>query len=269
MPKLTYHPGLSSEAYHALDAVSPSRLKLLNRSPLHYFDRFLAPDREPQESTPAMQVGTAFHTAVLEPDLWGSTVAVQTEKWDRRTTAGKAAAAQFEQEAAGKIVLTVDDAARVQAMAAAVRAHPAARFILAMEGQREASYSWNDPMTWVNCKTRPDFHTADRRFVVDLKSTTDASRDAFTKSIANYDYHVQTAWNLDALEAETFLTIAVESQRPYAVAVYPASAALIAAGQRRIQAAMEQLAECLASGNWTGYGDQIQDPIDLPSWNHD
>jgi hypothetical protein len=138
-----------------------------------------------------------------------------------------------------------------------------------MEGQREASYTWNDPATWVNCKTRPDFHTADRRFVVDLKSTTDASRDAFTKSIANYDYHVQTAWNLDALEAETFLTIAVESQRPYAVAVYPASAALVAAGQRRIQIAMEQLAECLASGNWTGYGDQIQDPIDLPPWCND
>ena len=269
MPQLTHHPGLTNEAYHALDAVSPSRLKLLNRSPLHYFDRYLAPDREPQESTPTMQIGTAIHTAVLEPDLWGATVAIPAEKWDRRTTAGKAAAAEFELEAAGKIILPPGDAARVQAMAAAVRAHPAARFILAMEGHREASYSWDDEATWIACKTRPDFHTADRRFVVDLKSTADASREAFTKSIANFDYHVQTAWNLDALEAETFLTVAVESQRPYAVAVYPASPALIAAGQRRIQTAMEILAECLATGHWAGYGDKIQDPIDLPSWNHD
>jgi exodeoxyribonuclease VIII len=269
MPKLTHHPNLTNKAYHALGAVSPSRLKLLNQSPLHYFDRYLAPDREPQESTLAMQIGTAFHTAVLEPDLWSLTVAIPTEKWDRRTAAGKAAAAEFEQEAADRIILTPADAAKAQAMAAAVRAHPAARFILAMEGRREASYTWDDKDTGIPCKTRPDFHTADRRFVVDLKSTADASRDAFTKSIANYDYHVQTAWNIDALETETFLTIAVESQRPYAVAVYPASSALIAAGQRRIQTAMDLLAQCLATGHWAGYGDQIQDPIDLPTWNHD
>ena len=61
----------------------------------------------------------------------------------------------------------------------------------------------------------------------------------------------------------------MENVRPYAVAVYPASGALIAAGQRRIEAAMELLAECWRTGNWPGYGDIIQDPIDLPSWNRD
>ena len=37
--------------------------------------------------------------------------------------------------------------------------------------------------------------------------------------------------------------IAVENTRPWAVAVYPASAAMLAAGERRINAAKEQLAE--------------------------
>ena len=267
--KLTPHPGMTNEDYHALDAISPSRLKLLARSPLHFFDRYLAPDREPQEITAAMQLGTALHTAVLEPDLWSSTVAVPKQKWDRRKPADKAAAEAFELEAAGKIILAPDDAAKAQAMAASVRAHPAARFILAMDGAREASYTWSDEELWLACKTRPDFHTLDRRFVVDVKSTADASRDPFSKSIANYDYHVQTAWNLDALSAETFLTIAVESARPYAVAVYPASPELIDAGRRRIRSAMETLADCIASGKWLGYGDQILDPIDLPHWNKD
>jgi hypothetical protein len=196
-------------------------------------------------------------------------VAVPKQKWDRRKPADKAAAEAFELEAAGKIILAPDDAARAQAMAASVRAHPAARFILAMDGAREASYTWSDEELWLACKTRPDFHTLDRRFVVDVKSTADASRDPFSKSIANYDYHVQTAWNLDALSAETFLTIAVESARPYAVAVYPASPELIDAGRRRIRSAMETLADCIASGKWLGYGDQILDPIDLPHWNKD
>jgi exodeoxyribonuclease VIII len=267
--KLKHHPGLTNEAYHELKAISPSRLKLLARSPLHYFDRFLAEDREKPEPTPAMLKGTALHTAVLEPELWDATIAVPPQAFDRRTKVGKELAAEFEASSAGKIVLSPEDADEVRRMADAVREHPAARFLLDMPGRREASYTWTDPATGLACKTRPDWHSEDRRIVVDVKTTNDASRVEFAKAISNYDYHVQAAWNQDALGAEQFLTIAVENARPYAVAVYPASGSLIAAGQRRIQAAMELLAECWRTGNWPGYGDIIQDPIDLPGWNHD
>ena len=264
MPELIHHPGLSNEAYHALKAVSPSQIKVLARSPLHYFDQFLAEDREKKEPTPAMQVGTALHTAVLEPELWDATVAVPPHTFDRRTKVGKELAAEFERESAGKIVLTPDDADRVRRMADAVHKHPAAKFLLELPGRREPSYTWKDPATGLECKTRPDWHSEDRRLVVDVKTTRDASREEFAKSIANFDYHVQAA-----LEAEQFLSLAIESERPYAVAVYPASGALIAAGQRRFEAAMTLLAECWASGVWPGYGDLVQDPIDLPGWCRD
>ena len=268
-PNLHYHPGLTSEDYHSLKAISPSRLKLLARSPLHFFDTYLAEDREPQPSTPAMQLGSALHIAVLEPDLWDTSVAVPTHTFDRRTKVGKELAAEFERQAAVKIVLSPDDADTVRRMADAVRNHPAARFLLDLPGRREASYTWTDPGTGIECKTRPDWHSRDSRIVVDLKTTTDASRGEFSRSIANYDYHVQAAWNQAAIGAEQFLTIAIEKTRPFAVAVYPASGELIAAGQRRIDAAMHLLAECYASGNWPGYGDMIQEPIDLPGWCRD
>ena len=45
--------------------------------------------------------------------------------------------------------------------------------------------------------------------------------------------------------------------------------AMIAAGQRRIEAAMALLAECHASGIWPGYGDLVQEPIELPGWCRD
>ena len=269
MPELIHHPGLSNEAYHALKAVSPSQIKVLGRSPLHYFDQFLAEDREKKEPTPAMLLGTALHTAVLEPDLWDQTIAVPKHAFDRRTKAGKELAAAFEAESAGKIVLSHEDADQVRRMADAVRSHPAARFLLDLPGRREASYTWTDPATGLECKTRPDWHSEDRRIVVDVKTTKDASRAEFCKSIANFDYHVQAAWNRAALDAEQFITIAVESERPFAVAVYPASGALIAAGQRRIEAAMTLLAECWATGKWPGYGDLVQEPIDLPGWCRD
>lgn len=268
MPDLTFHPGLTNEAYHQLSAVSPSRLKLLARSPLHYFDQWEAPDREVQAPTDAMARGTALHTAVLEPELWDQTVAIRPAL-DCRTKAGKEAAEAFEATAAGRLVLSQDDADDVRRMADAVCEHPAARHILGLPGRREASYTWTDAATGIECKTRPDWHADDRSFVVDLKTTKDASRREFAKSISNFDYHVQAAWNRSALDAEQFLTIAVESVRPFAVAVYPASAAMLTAGERRIQQALELLADCRRTGIWPGYGDLVLDPIDLPAWNHD
>ena len=44
---------------------------------------------------------------------------------------------------------------------------------------------------------------------------------------------------------------------------------MITAGQRRISRALEQIAECRASGVWPGYGDQIQEPLELPGWCND
>lgn len=266
-PDLKALPGLTNEAYHALPAVSPSGLKLLARSPLHYYDARLAPDREPSVSTPAMAVGTALHLAVLEPDTFAARVAV-APAMDRRTKAGKEAAAAFEADSADKLVISQDDADRVQRMADAVRQHPAARFLLDLPGHVEQSYTWTD-RRGVACKCRPDWHSADRSIVVDLKTTKDASRVEFCKSIANFDYHLQAAWNRQALGAEQFLIVAVESTRPWAVACYPVSGALLAAGERRIEKALDLLADCQRNGTWPGYGDLIAEPIDLPSWNHD
>lgn len=269
MAELTYHPGLSNEGYHSLKAVSPSRLKVLGRSPLHYWDQFLAEDREVAEPSPAMVRGTALHLAVLEPELWDGAVAVPRQAFDRRTKAGREAAAEFERESAGKIILSPEDADEVRRMADAVRKHPAAAFLLELPGRREASYTWSDPATGVECKCRPDWHSEDRRIVVDVKTTRDASRAEFARSIAGFDYHLQAAWNVGALGAEVFMAIAVESVRPFAVAVYPASGAMLAAGQRRIDAALTLLAECHRTGQWPGYGDLVQEPIDLPGWCRD
>lgn len=291
MPTLTHHPGLTNVAYHALKAVSPSQIKVLGRSPLHYFDQFLAEDREKREPTPAMLMGTALHTAVLEPELWDSTVVVKPADAPSRPTENQLVQpartgtktydawldacarrdwwAEFDKTCAGKVLLSVKDADEVRRMADAVRKHPAAGFLLELPGRREASYTWEDPQTGLQCKTRPDWHSEDRRIVVDVKTTRDASRVEFAKSVANLDYHVQAAWNQDALGAEQFITIAVENVRPFAVAVYPASGAMIAAGQRRIEAAMALLAECHASGIWPGYGDLVQEPIELPGWCRD
>ncbi len=265
-PNLTHLPGLGNEAYHQLPAVSPSGLKLLARSPLHYYDQRLAPDREISPPSDEMKVGTALHLAVLEPDAFAEQVTVAPTV-DRRTSKGKETYAAFLEDSAGKVVISRDDADRVACMARAVRNHPAAGFLLNIPGKIEQSYTWTE--RGIACKCRPDWHSDDDSIVVDIKTTQNASRREFQRSISNFDYHLQAAWNRRAFGADQFLIVAVESVRPYAVAVYPASGSMLAAGERRIEAALDLLAQCQQTGQWPGYGDLIADPIDLPTWCND
>jgi len=260
---------LSNADYHAHSAVSKSHLDKVSRSAAHYWAAYLDPNREPPEPTPAMVLGTALHTAVLEPNLWDEQFVVPPQAFDRRTKAGKELAQAFEAEAQGKTVLTPDDGDRIRRMADAVHQHPASSFLLDLPGTREASYFWTDDDTGLECKCRPDWHSADRRILVDVKTTKDASPREFARSVAAFRYHVQANWYQRPFpEAEQFLFIAVESQAPHLVAVYAATPEMVAAGGRAADRDLRQIASCRLTGVWPGYSDQIQ-PIDLPAWCHD
>lgn len=64
--------GLSNDEHHADPAIGASGLKLLEQSPLHYWDAYINPEREKREPTLAMRMGTAWHTAVFEPQEFSS-----------------------------------------------------------------------------------------------------------------------------------------------------------------------------------------------------
>lgn len=272
-PSMTSDPqgatALSNADYHAHPAASKSHLDKVNRSPAHYWAHYLDPNRQPQEPTSAMMLGTALHTAVLEPHLWDQQYAVPPQAFDRRTKVGKELAAAFEAEAEGKTVLAPGDADQIRRMADAVHRHPASSFLLDLPGIREGSYFWIDQQTGLECKCRPDWHSQDRRILVDVKTTEDASPRGFARSCANYRYHVQANWYQRPFsEAEQFLFIAVEKAPPYLVAVYAATPAMVAAGGRAADNDLQLLARCKASNTWPGYSDEIQ-PLDLPSWCND
>jgi hypothetical protein len=259
---------LSNEAYHLNPAISKSHLDQVNRSPAHYWMRYLDPARQPTPPTEAMLIGTATHTAILEPHLWSEQVAVAPDGINRRTKEGKEAWAAFEADSTGKVVLKPEDAAVVRRMAEAVHQHPASSFLLDLPGVCEASYFWTDTETGLECKVRPDWHSEDRRLLVDVKTTDDASPEAFKRSCAKFRYHVQAAWYLRGLQAEQFLFIAVEKQPPHLVGVYVATPEMVAAGGRAADRNLTTIAECRAADRWPGYGDEIQ-PLDLPRFCDD
>ena len=60
---------LSNAEYHSGPGVSNSGLKLIgDKTPFHFWGRYLAPNREQSKSTPPQMIGTATHAAALEPE---------------------------------------------------------------------------------------------------------------------------------------------------------------------------------------------------------
>jgi hypothetical protein len=263
-------PAMNNTDYHAHSAVSKSHLDQVARSPLHYWARYLDPNRMVPEPTPAMAIGSAVHTHVLELDQWDARYVSAPDGIDRRTKAGKAEWEAFTTAATGRTVLPKADADLVMRMAHSVFTHPAAAMLLALPGKAETTHMWTDAATGLECKCRPDWLTDDGRLLVDLKTTEDAGR-GFAKSIAQWRYHVQASWYLDGIEQATgtrpeqFLFLCVEKKAPYAVAVYAADAEMIAAGAQTAARDLDVLATCKAAGAWPGYSDQIE-PISLPPW---
>lgn len=261
---------MDNAEYHRHTAVSKSHLDQVARSPLHYWSRYLDPNRVVPEPTAAMAIGSAVHTHVLELDKWDATYAVAPDGLDRRTKEGKAAWAAFEAEAKGRTVLSRADADLVMHIGRAVFAHPAAAMLLQLAGKAETTHMWTDEATGLQCKCRPDWLSDCGSIVLDLKTTEDASPAGFRKSIANWRYHVQAAWYLHGLKQaghrpEQFIFVCVEKKPPYAVAVYAADAEMIEAGMTTARLDLDKLAVCKAADHWPGYSEQIE-TISLPGW---
>jgi hypothetical protein len=253
MPNSVYHSHAGS--------VSKSGLDLIARSPAHF--RY----QPPREATRGMEMGTAIHTALLEPDRFSFDYVLLKDVGDRRASAYKEACKAHP----ASNVLTSSEADHVSGMQEAVYAHPQARAALTQEGCTEASLFVNDPATGVMVRVRFDLLTESGE-AYDLKKCQDARPDAFTRSIYNYGYHVQSAIYQDAYEWATgkplkcFKIIATEERLPHAVMVYRLDDTAIAEGRRVYIEALNLYAQCLETGHWPAYECSDDELIGLPEW---
>lgn len=259
------HIGMAAADYHAIEALSASGAKLLLRSPAHY----LAARNSPREPSAAMRLGTIVHGLILEPDTFRDQFAVMP-KFDKRTTIGKKAAEEFEQDNVGKMVIDEYTHERATAIATSVMQHPIVAQHL-RDGNAEVSMTWDQ--YGVPCKARYDYMTGSAIF--DVKTCSDASPEGFAKQIANFQYHVQAAhyaagfrevvgWDLDR-----FVFIAVETEAPYAVGVYTLDARSLQSGRLLMERAAEayKLALEHATDTPASYSPDVVE-ISLPSWAH-
>lgn len=250
------YAGLSNAAYHAGPGVSKSQLDMLAKSPKHYYAHYvsLTPVRRP-EATAAMQLGTALHAAVLEPEIFSQWVILPDV--DGRTKEGKAAKAAAAELAEERGMPTISAALHAEVMQMAVSVNDSElAYYLEREGHAELSVYWRDEDTGLLCRCRPDWLL--KNTVVDLKTTEDASPRGFQRSAYGYRYWVQAAFYLDGLAANgldslDFLFAAVEKRPPYVSTIYMASNELIEAGRQEYKRLLRLLKQCHDSDRWPGY----------------
>lgn len=252
---------MPSDEYHRYPAISKSGLDLIERSPAHF--RY----REPSETTRPMEIGTAIHTAILEPDRFSHDYLLLRDVTDRRASEYRQAIKVHD----SANVLTGDEADKVSGMQESVYANTSARALLESEGYNELSAFATDPETGLLLKCRFDLLTHGG-IGVDLKKTQDVRPEKFSRSVYDYRYHVQDAFYSyvfalasGGVQLQAFKILAVEERMPHISQVYQLDSEAKAEGNRAFRRNLETYAKCFESGDWHGYNIESE-LLSLPTW---
>ncbi|EAR2910925.1 exodeoxyribonuclease VIII [Salmonella enterica] len=258
--------GISNENYHAGPGVSKSQLDDIADTPALYLWRKNAPVDTTKTKT--LDLGTAFHCRVLEPEEFSNRFIVAPE-FNRRTTAGKEEEKAFLMECAstGKTVITAEEGRKIELMYQSVMALPLGQWLVESAGHAESSIYWEDPETEILCRCRPDKIIPEFHWIMDVKTTADIQR--FKTAYYDYRYHVQDAFYSDGYEAQfgvlpTFVFLVasttVECGR-YPVEIFMMGEEAKLAGQQEYHRNLRTLADCLNTDEWPAIK-----TLSLPRW---
>lgn len=269
-PEPGVYEGIEPEEYFSWDAVSNSRLSLLNRSPKHYQHGFT-------ETTPAMRLGSLVHAGVLEPLAIIQRYVVmpdysnhpdnKTAKGDRSFSSATGFVKQMEEQFRhlnhDKEFVSQAEYDCMVGMARSLTENPSCADLF-RNGKSEVSIVWEDESTGLRCKARADWISSGR--MVDLKTTVDASK--FDRAIANYGYHRQMAFYRSGFAYHgldvTPWIVCIEKSAPYGCRAAAMGEDALQVGSTEVRALLGQLLDCMDRDSWPGY----ENPAcwGLPGW---
>lgn len=273
------HDDMDEATYHADRALSSSGVKgLLPPScpaRFHYDREHGRPEKR------AFDFGHAAHREVL--GVGSEVVIVQTTAKDGAKSDANDYRTKSAQEhqaaiyAEGKVPLLAAEAAQVDGMAAAMRAHPWASALFDPErgGQPELSLFWADDRFGIARRARldwmPPVRSDGRLIVPDYKSCVSAEPGAVAKSIYNFGYYTQDVFYTDGIRAlgladdVAFVFVFQERTPPYLITVAECDPDAKRAGRARVDLACEVFHDCTEADVWPGYSADVE-LISLPRW---
>ena len=256
--------------YYSLDEfISYSGLKNLKKSPAHYRQY---KDEPAEVETDAMAFGSAYHCYILEPEKFEKEYYVFDDDAIYQVLIGEGfksprSTKQYKEwmESETRIIgdrktIEKDLFQKIKDMKEQLMKHYYCRALLT---GGEAEMSITGVLQTVDgdikVKAKPDYVKHDKRFIIDLKTTFDASVDGFTRAAADNDYHIQAAFYSDLLDmisgdgrGWTFFFIAQEKKKPYAFNIFEASPQFIGQGKYEYEQLLKLYKMCVEQNRWPG-----------------
>lgn len=129
----------------------------------------------------------------------------------------------------------------------------------------ETSFFWT-ATNGLSYKCRPDMWVktpSGKNIIVDIKTASDASLNAFRYSFYKYGYHIQAAMICDGIPAVTgdtidsFHFVVIEKEAPYAYGIYELSAERLEEGRDEFERISRDIQSCIEKNIWPAHGVQI------------
>lgn len=235
-----------------------STMKYYLRSPAHYKQVL----EGKKDETDAMIFGRAFHTLILEPEVFDDQYLVinydSRPEPDKTMASAKNKAWKEEMLSIGKSVLSTEQLSHLRGMKESLSRNSAIwRLILACKKEQEIE--WEDPETGIICKAKVDGSEEKTGTVIDLKTCLDASFDSFRRTMFDNHYYIQSSHYANGLEAtfgtpyERHIIIAIEKEPPYACGIYMLDEHTRSLARIICSKIYRLHADCLSNGYWPSY----------------
>ena len=256
---------LPNEIYHRGPGISKSGLEIIaNKCPAAYrFGEY--------KPTAATALGTATHTALLEPEKFEAEV---IKGPDARGNSNIWKDAQAEANLSQQIMLKQADYEMVLRMRdSAFKNATIDRLIRSSSALIECSVYWDDPKTGELCRCRPDVWRRDLGLKIDVKTAVNASPNAFAKAAGNFGYHNQEAFYSEGCHRASgeqdngMIFIVLEKEPPFIPAIYELSEQAVKEGRLVMRDALDTYAKCKKLDVWPGYADELTE-LDLQRWSY-
>lgn len=218
---------LTNEEYHANKThISASGLKMIyKKSVYHYLNQ------KPFSSS-AMNLGSAIHTTLLEPQNFDKEF-FRMPKIDLRTKDGKEQKKELLKIAEDRILLKDSEIETIDGIKENFTNNELAQFY--SKGEIESSYFGE--LYGVKVRVRPDCFNSLLGFISDVKSCQDNSPQAFKRDCYKYNYPLQAVCYSKMLNIDPryFKFIAVETNYPFSCQVYSLSDDMISFGEASLK----------------------------------
>lgn len=264
------HYDVPMDVYHGNCAPGPSvsgsvLFDLHSTCPARAIARhYLNPDDDDEENaTEAKSFGSAANALIVEGrDVFDERYAIKPDGMSFATTEGKA----WKKDHGGLEIITYAAYQKILGMTEGLRSNEATAAAFT-NGKPEVTAIYKDPETGIYLKSRPDYLR--RGLALNYKTTKSAAPEPFMRDAWTYGYCVSAAICVDVLKAlgepAPYCLIVQEKTRPFLAKAYVLSDDYMLGGRMIYRRALRRFADCLASGKWEGYGDEIG-TLPYPPW---